>query len=78
MRTDEELAAFTVGDMRPHDGPITLHDYDPAWPTLFGREAERIRGGGWPRDAGATSSTTANAKSDVIAEILSRARTACG
>jgi GrpB-like predicted nucleotidyltransferase (UPF0157 family) len=58
MRTDEELAALTVGEMRPHDGPISLHDYDPAWPTLFGREAERIRGGGWPRDAGATSSTT--------------------
>ena len=26
------------------DGPVTLHEYDPAWPDLYAREAERIRG----------------------------------
>jgi GrpB-like predicted nucleotidyltransferase (UPF0157 family) len=29
---------------RRHDAPITLADYDPAWPERFAREAERIRG----------------------------------
>jgi len=43
-RTDEELAELTVGELRPHDGPVTLVDYDPAWPAWFAREAGRIRG----------------------------------
>src|SRR3954453_21018176 len=29
---------------RPHDAPVVLADYDPAWPARFAREAERIRG----------------------------------
>jgi len=44
LRTDEELARLTVGDLRPHDAPVALFDYDPSWPTLFGQEAERIGG----------------------------------
>jgi GrpB-like predicted nucleotidyltransferase (UPF0157 family) len=42
-RTDEEIQAYTVGERKPHDAPITLVDYDPRWPRLFEREARRIR-----------------------------------
>ena len=41
---EEELRAAVVGELRPHDAPITLVAYDPEWPRLFEREAERIRG----------------------------------
>ena len=47
--TDAEIAAYTIGEFKPHDGPIELADYDAEWPTLFQREARRIRaalGGG--------------------------------
>jgi GrpB-like predicted nucleotidyltransferase (UPF0157 family) len=43
LQTDEELRAGRVGPLVPHDGPITLAEYDPAWPVLFAREADRIR-----------------------------------
>jgi len=42
--TDEELQAVTVGERKPHNAPVTLAEYDPAWPVLFEREANRIRG----------------------------------
>ena len=41
--TEEEIRATTVGELKPHDAPITLVDYDPAWPALFEREDRRIR-----------------------------------
>lgn len=41
--TDAEIAAYTVGELKPHDAPINIVDYDPAWPELFEREAQRIR-----------------------------------
>jgi GrpB-like predicted nucleotidyltransferase (UPF0157 family) len=41
--SDEELQQFTVGEVRPHNAPIVLAEYDPEWPRLFAREAERIR-----------------------------------
>jgi GrpB-like predicted nucleotidyltransferase (UPF0157 family) len=41
--SDEQLQAITVGERKPHDGPIHLADYDPGWPALFEREARRIR-----------------------------------
>ena len=41
--TDEDLQAVTVGERKPHDAPVTLAEYDPAWPALFEREARRIR-----------------------------------
>jgi GrpB-like predicted nucleotidyltransferase (UPF0157 family) len=41
--TDEQLRAVTIGERQPHAAPITLVDYDPAWPGLFEREKERIR-----------------------------------
>lgn len=40
--SDEELQAVTVGVRAPHDAPVTLAEYDPAWPTLFERERRRI------------------------------------
>ena len=43
ITTDEQLQAVTVGERKPHNAPITLAEYDPAWPELFEREAERIR-----------------------------------
>lgn len=43
LTPDEEIAAYTIGELVPHDRPIVLADYDPAWPALFEREATRIR-----------------------------------
>ena len=43
VTTDEELRAHTVGDLEPLTSPIVLRDYDPSWPSLFEREASRIR-----------------------------------
>jgi GrpB-like predicted nucleotidyltransferase (UPF0157 family) len=40
---DEELQALTVGELQPHNAPIALVEYDPEWPVLFQREADRIR-----------------------------------
>ncbi|WP_312644890.1 GrpB family protein [Hydrogenoanaerobacterium sp.] len=41
--TDEELQRNTVGELKLHNAPITLVEYDPSWPELFEREANRIR-----------------------------------
>jgi len=41
--TDAEIAAYTIGEVKPHDARIELADYDTEWPTLFQREAKRIR-----------------------------------
>jgi GrpB-like predicted nucleotidyltransferase (UPF0157 family) len=41
--SDEEIAAYTVGEIKPHDAPINLADYDSSWPSFFQREAQRIR-----------------------------------
>jgi GrpB-like predicted nucleotidyltransferase (UPF0157 family) len=43
-RSDEELAAVRIGAPEVLDSTIRLDDYDPSWPSLFEREAERIRG----------------------------------
>jgi GrpB-like predicted nucleotidyltransferase (UPF0157 family) len=43
MSREDELRAHTVGELQPLSGSIELADYDPAWPELFRREAERIR-----------------------------------
>ena len=41
--TEEELrAAHVSGEPARLDGQIELVEYDPAWPRLFAREAERI------------------------------------
>ena len=41
--SDAEIAAYTVGELKAHDAPINLADYDATWPTLFRREAQRVR-----------------------------------
>jgi GrpB-like predicted nucleotidyltransferase (UPF0157 family) len=41
--TDEQIRAYTIGDLPTHDAPILLAEYDPAWPALFEREVARIR-----------------------------------
>lgn len=41
--TDEQIRRITIGELNPHDGPVTLVPYDPAWPQHFAREAERIK-----------------------------------
>jgi GrpB-like predicted nucleotidyltransferase (UPF0157 family) len=43
VRSDEEMRQYTVGEPKVHDAPITLADYDPAWPQLFAREEALIR-----------------------------------
>jgi GrpB-like predicted nucleotidyltransferase (UPF0157 family) len=42
-RDDEIRAANVAGAPAVLDGPIFLAGYDPQWPTLFEREAARIR-----------------------------------
>src|SRR2546422_316966 len=41
--TEEELRRVTVGELKPHEAPITLVEYDLAWPKNFAREAKRIK-----------------------------------
>ena len=41
--SEEALRAVTIGELAVLGGPVTLADYDPAWPVLFEREAARIR-----------------------------------
>ncbi|MFZ1022737.1 MAG: GrpB family protein [Thermoplasmata archaeon] len=41
--SEEHLREVTVGELRPHNAPVLLVDYDPAWPQHFVREARRIR-----------------------------------
>jgi len=42
--SEEQLQRVTVGELKPHDAPITLVEYDPVWPKNFAREAKRIKG----------------------------------
>ena len=41
--SDEALQNIIIGEVKPHNAPITIVDYDPAWPRLFSREEQRIR-----------------------------------
>jgi GrpB-like predicted nucleotidyltransferase (UPF0157 family) len=41
--TEEQIHAHTIGELRPLSGRILIVDYDPRWPELFAREADRIR-----------------------------------
>ncbi|MGH3126740.1 MAG: GrpB family protein [Gaiellaceae bacterium] len=40
--TDEEIRAAAVGDLPEYNAKIELAEYDPEWPRLYEREAERI------------------------------------
>ncbi|MBA2395867.1 MAG: GrpB family protein [Ktedonobacteraceae bacterium] len=41
--TEEQIRAATIGELVPLVGSIHIVDYDPQWPRLFEREAERIQ-----------------------------------
>src|SRR5438552_3939607 len=41
--TEEEIRAYTIGELKPLSSRILIVDYDPHWPDLFAREADRIR-----------------------------------
>jgi GrpB-like predicted nucleotidyltransferase (UPF0157 family) len=40
---EENLGKVTIGRPQRLSGKIEIRDYDPAWPDLYAREAERIR-----------------------------------
>jgi GrpB-like predicted nucleotidyltransferase (UPF0157 family) len=40
--TEEQMRAVHVGELTPLVGPINIVDYDPQWPRLFEREADRV------------------------------------
>jgi GrpB-like predicted nucleotidyltransferase (UPF0157 family) len=40
---DEQIRAARIGEPARLDGPVLLAEYDPEWPRLFEREADRIR-----------------------------------
>ncbi|MEV6875926.1 GrpB family protein [Amycolatopsis sp. NPDC051128] len=42
--SEDEIQAISVGGAQQLNSTVTLADYDPEWPELFEREAERIRG----------------------------------
>jgi GrpB-like predicted nucleotidyltransferase (UPF0157 family) len=41
--SEEQIRAYTIGELKPLSDRIHIVDYDPRWPELFEREAERIR-----------------------------------
>jgi len=41
--TEEQIRQVTIGELKPHDAPIILAEYDPAWPENFAREGKRIK-----------------------------------
>jgi GrpB-like predicted nucleotidyltransferase (UPF0157 family) len=43
QRSEEEIRAYTIGEVTPLSGGILIVDYNPQWPALFAREADRIR-----------------------------------
>ncbi len=43
LRSDGELGEVFVGELEPHNAPISLAEYHPGWPGLFALEARRIQ-----------------------------------
>jgi GrpB-like predicted nucleotidyltransferase (UPF0157 family) len=43
MTREEEVRAYTIGELKPLTSPIVVSDYDPRWPLSFEREAARVR-----------------------------------
>jgi GrpB-like predicted nucleotidyltransferase (UPF0157 family) len=41
--TEEQIRTHTIGALQPLSSRILIVDYDPRWPELFRREADRIR-----------------------------------
>jgi GrpB-like predicted nucleotidyltransferase (UPF0157 family) len=40
---DEWLEKISVGGAKPLQQPIEIREYDPQWPGLYAREADRVR-----------------------------------
>ena len=40
---EEEIQAYSVGELKPLTEPIRFVEYDPGWPALYAREEARIR-----------------------------------
>jgi GrpB-like predicted nucleotidyltransferase (UPF0157 family) len=43
VKTEEEIRAYTLGELKPLIGPIVLVDHDPEWALSFEGEAKRLR-----------------------------------
>lgn len=43
LKSDEDIQKVTVGEVQPLNSSIKILEYDPCWPELFEREANRIR-----------------------------------
>jgi len=41
--TEEQIRAAQIGELAPLGAPIQIVDYDPEWPLLYEREAERVQ-----------------------------------
>src|SRR5271169_1699794 len=41
--TEEQICTYTIGALKSFSSRILIVNYDPQWPELFGREADRIR-----------------------------------
>jgi GrpB-like predicted nucleotidyltransferase (UPF0157 family) len=76
--SDEDLRKSAVGQLRPHNAPIELADYDPGWPQLFAREAARIRSVLGDRARWRHVQHYAEAKAAGVQEIMARADAAAG
>jgi GrpB-like predicted nucleotidyltransferase (UPF0157 family) len=42
-KREDQLRAVTIGELQPLAKAVELVPYDPEWPALFEREAERVR-----------------------------------
>lgn len=43
LRREEYLREHTLGELKPLSVPISVVDYDPQWPVIFRKKAEKIR-----------------------------------
>jgi len=41
--TEEQIRAYTVGELQPLQGRVVLADYDPLWPQFFLTEAQALQ-----------------------------------
>src|ERR1035441_9874090 len=41
--SEKQISNLTIGGLKPISGRISIVGYDPEWPELFKREADRVR-----------------------------------
>jgi GrpB-like predicted nucleotidyltransferase (UPF0157 family) len=71
LRTDEELQELITGELRPHNAPITLAEYDPGDRDLYLRAKRELAQRTWRH-----VQHYADAKTAVVQEIMDRASAA--